>query len=480
MEVIPKNISSHSQWQSKLAPLGLVMLVAALYFETIHALFVRWIKWDEGLSHGLVIVGLFLYFLFLASPLEAKKDTFLIRLLSLVLLGVSSFSWYIANLINIYIIEQLSLLLIIIFLFFSLFGLNSVRQHFMLLFLPIFAIPIWDQLSDLLVNLSGFIVGKMVRAIDLPAVIDNNSIFIPFGEIVIADGCSGLRYLTISLAIAYVISFLNAYSIKKLAIALCIATAIGLFANWLRIFILVIVGYQSQMQSSLMSDHEYFGWALFALILFPAIYFAPVVKQQKKNFTPSPALHLSLIPFFLLLIGPGLNWILNIEPKPVVIDSQIPHEFTPITRSKMPLKIESALADKVENAVDKNGVFIEINHFQRKTKEEKLVPYIQRLYDHVAWSPISNKTLENGVEMKVFRNKHSGKFVAQQQWFQVGNLRSNHYPIAKLLQIPAIINGHNSFRIYTLQSFCNTSSCEPEISHITNVAKIYLPLAKEL
>lgn len=480
MEVIPQNTSSHSQWQSKLAPLGLLLLVVALYFETIHALFIRWIKWDEGLSHGLVIVGLFLYFLFLASPIEVKKDTFLIRLLTFIFLSLSSLSWYVANLINIYIIEQLSLLAIIIFLFISIFGLTSIRQHFMLLFLPIFAIPVWDQLSNLLVNLSGLIVGKMVRAIDLPAVIDNNSIFIPFGEIVIADGCSGLRYFTISLAIAYVISFLNGYSIKKLTIALCIAAAIGLFANWLRIFILVIVGYQSQMQSSLMNDHEYFGWALFALILFPAIYFAPVVKQQPREIISSASLNLSVLPFILLLIGPGLNWILNIEPKPTTITSQIPHEFTPVTRSKMPLKIESANADKIENAVDKNGVFVEINHFQRKNKDEKLVPYIPRLYDHVAWSLLSNKALESGLEVKIFRNKHSGKFVAQQQWFQVGDLRSNRYPVAKLLQIPAIIKGHNSFRIYTLQSLCNTSSCEMEINHLADVAKIYLPLAKEL
>ena len=55
----------------------------------------------------------------------------------------------------------------------------------------------------------------MVRVIAIPAVIDGNSIFVPDGEIVIADGCSGLRYFTISLAIAYLISLSEWLFIKK-------------------------------------------------------------------------------------------------------------------------------------------------------------------------------------------------------------------------------------------------------------------------
>ncbi|PUA27557.1 MAG: hypothetical protein B0W54_13410 [Cellvibrio sp. 79] len=476
MEVTHPNTPLTQSWYLKLIPSALILLAACLYFETTNALFIRWVKWDESLSHGLIIIGLFFYFLLISSPINAQKDSFIIRSLGLIALGGSSLAWYFSNLINLQIIEQLSLLSIMIFLFMAAFGLQALKRHISLFLLLIFTIPIWDQLTDPLVNLSGLIVGKLVRLIGLPAVIDSNSIFIPFGEIVIADGCSGLRYLTISLAIAYIISYLNGYSLKRLLLALIIATVIGLAANWLRIFILVIVGYESQMQSSLMSDHEYFGWVLFAIILFPAIYFAPVVKPSSAPGSEHKSKPKLVTAIILLSLGPVLNNFLIVTPVVAPIANEIPHEYSPVPENRMPVKVELPPADKTESAVDQHQVYIQINHFQRKTDDEKLVPYIPRLYDHVTWSLISQtKANDNsGLNIQIFRNKHSGAIIAQSQWFNVAKMQTNNYAIAKFLQIPAIISGKNNFTIYTLQSICTTSNCSNEISNIQNLSKILI------
>src|SRR5690606_8194014 len=77
---------------------------------------------------------------------------------------------------------------------------------------------------------------------------------------------------------------------------------------WIRIFILILVGYHTEMESSLMEDHETFGWIVFALICFPAIYFAPVIKVRSSIALPStanntPALGKLILLFLLLLPG---------------------------------------------------------------------------------------------------------------------------------------------------------------------------------
>ncbi len=462
----------------KLLPVFLVVLISLLHHETVQSLFVRWIKWDESLSHGLIIVGLFFFFLFSISPLIAQPKSKGLQIFFLGSLGASSIIWYLSNLINLQIIEQLSLLSLIVFTFVCVFGTHILRQQIVLLLLPIFAIPIWDQLVNPLVNLSGFMVGKMVQQINIAAVIDNNSIFIPYGEIIIADGCSGLRYLTISLAIAYIISYLNGYSVKKTLVALCIATIIGLLSNWIRIFILVIVGYESQMQSSLMSDHEYFGWGLFALIVFPAIYFAPVVKRAppvSRQKHSAPSTQAAIAPLLVLCIGPALSHFLHIAPSPSTIPDKIPHEYAPILSKKMPISVEAGNPTKSENAIDGNRVFVQISHYQRKDSNAKLVPYIARLYDNISWSIINeqiNKTDAFSFRIQIFRNKHNGIIVAQTQWFDVAGMTTNNYSIAKLLQIPAIIGGHNTFSMYTLQSICTSSSCALETDNIMNLGKI--------
>lgn len=459
----------------KLLPVFLVVLISLLHQETVQSLFIRWIKWDESLSHGLIIIGLFFYFLFSIAPIRVQKQPKGLQIFFLVALGTSSIIWYLANLINLQIIEQLSLLPLIICTFVCVFGTHILRQEIILLLLPIYAIPIWDQLVNPLVNISGFMVGKMVQQINIAAVIDNNSIFIPYGEIIIADGCSGLRYLTISLAIAYIISYLNGYSIKKTLIALGIATLIGLLSNWIRIFILVIVGYESQMQSSLMSDHEYFGWGLFALIVFPAIYFAPVVKPVTRISTQENNSPSIIVPLLVLCVGPALAYFFHITPSASTIPDKIPHEYTPILAKKMPISVEAGTPTKIETAIDGNQVFVQINHYQRKDSDEKLVPYIARLYDNISWSIIeahSNKADAPPLKIQIFRNKHNGIIIAQAQWFDVAGMTTSNYSVAKLLQIPAIIGGHNNFSMYTLQSICASPSCASEKDHIMNLGEI--------
>ena len=251
---------------------------------------------------------------------------------------------------------------------------------------------------------------------------------------------------------------------------LLVAATIGLITNWLRIFLLVIIGYETKMQSSLMNEHEYFGWFLFALIAFPAIYFAPVVKSTIKK-TPvlgySPSwIALSAI---ALSTGPALSLALNHEPEASIIETQLNHEYRPTLESRMPIHVTLSGSDKVENAVDEDQIYIQINHFQRKNASDKLVPYAPRLFDHEVWSLQSQRETSIGklnMKTQILRNKRSGKFVAQNQWFEIAGVTTARYPVAKLLQIPAIIRNMNSFTIYTTQMVCKDATCTDEINRL--------------
>src|SRR5690606_26518537 len=106
----------------------------------------------------------------------------------------------------------------------------------------------------------------------------------------------------------------------------------------------------------LMSDHEYFGWALFAMILFPAIYFAPVVKREPKAITHSLTKPKFAAAIPLLCLGPVLNILWAATPTITDISNKIPHALTPVPKSKMPIKVELPNDDKAENAVTPNEV----------------------------------------------------------------------------------------------------------------------------
>jgi len=471
--ISPKKIM-HSPLVSKLLPTFITVMVAALYYPTITHLFERWIKWDEGLSHGLIVIGLYLALQFRSSAWTATKDRTLIRTLTLCVLGGLSALWFLFHIVNLYIFEQLILVPILFFIIASVFGWRTSIKHSQLLVILIFAIPIWDQLNDPLVELSSFVVGSMVKLINMPAIIDGNSIFIPSGHIVIADGCSGLRYFVIALTLGYIISYLNHYTITKTLIVLIIAALIGLLANWLRIFILVVIGYETEMQSSLMSDHEYFGWFLFALISFPAIYFAPIIKTTASTSDRPISSQINVfMPTAALIIGPALNALIDLQPVVKTLVDVTSHKLQPITARQMPINVLSPAGGRTENVVTTTPVYVQIDQYQREKEADKLVPYIARLYDNQRWTAQSLTSVtvnEIHAELTIFRHKATQENVAQLQWFRISGVTTGRVAVAKLLQIPALLTGKNHFMIVTLQASCKMNDCDSAITALKETA----------
>src|SRR5690625_7499651 len=87
----------------------------------------------------------------------------------------------------------------------SLFGVRTIFGHRMLLLLPIFVIPVWGSLNGVLLNISSTVVGELVRVIGMPARVEGDRILIPYGHIIIADGCSGLRSFVLLLMLGYLL-----------------------------------------------------------------------------------------------------------------------------------------------------------------------------------------------------------------------------------------------------------------------------------
>jgi exosortase/archaeosortase family protein len=310
-----------------------------------------------------------------------------------------------------------------------------------------------------------------VQITSMPAVIEGNSIFIPFGQIVIADGCSGLRYFEIALALAYIIGLLNNYDERKLLPALLIAATLGLLANWLRIFILVIIGYATKMQSPLMANHEYFGWALFGAMCLPTIYWAPVIVSKPSLEAPntsSQKLYKYIFPLCALGLGPLLNLFISESPVTTEFKKILSQNIVPISESRMPLSVRApskSFKELGQAEISTERFYVEIDQYQRSLATDKLVPYIDKLYNSDEWMILAAHTIEvdsHKAALTIFRRKASDFTLVQLQWFEIGNYKTNSVAKAKLLQIPALLGGANNFKIVTLQAPCENADCTQE------------------
>lgn len=462
-----------------LLPFAVIALLPLFFWPTIAGLAHEWSQWDQSLSHAYPLLLWFAYLLFKASPLDVHPQPLTVNVLLAIILISLSLAWFLFQLVQIKLFEQVILLPLLYLSIAWVFGVKTLWQQRFLLLIPIFTLPIWDYLTTPLVQAASAVVGIMVRWMQIPALIDGSSIFIPSGHIMIADGCSGLRYLIISLAMGHAISYLNGYREKGVIACLIVAGVLGLVANWIRIFGLILVGYYTEMQSSLMEDHETFGWIIFALICFPAIYFAPVVRRatrtQGEVFVAAGWKKWAGL---LLLLVPGAILALIINPaagtKPPAY--QLDAAYFNQSYQAMPVQLQLPKS-KIQHSYQAESVRLQVDQYYPESRKERLVPYIAHQFDTETWVLDTSNIVtakNNRVRVDVLRQKSGIRKVAQLQWFDVGGYKSPTVAQAKLLQIPALLNGKSYFSIFTLQLECANSSCESAVKKLLDVNELII------
>lgn len=476
MAVVENKLQIQQLWQ-RLVPFIVVVFLLAGYWPTFVGLSAEWTQWDESLSHAYPLLIWFLVLLYKVGPLGVERQSIFLNVLVALGLITGSVFWFLLNSIQIKILEQLILLPILYLALAFTFGIKVLWQLRFLLLMPVFAIPIWDYLNDGLVQLASKIVGEMVRMIRIPALIDGSSIFIPSGHIMIADGCSGLRYLIISLALGYTISYLNGYREKGLIISLLIAGALGLIANWIRIFILILVGYYTEMESSLMEDHETFGWIVFALICFPAIYFAPVIRKEFVQIgTAGINVSYQKILLLALLMSPGF-WLgaftaqTNNTNLPQV---DLGSNGFVASSAALPLPPVLPASKRSLQFANTENIYLQINQYAPQNAQERLVPYIARQFDSQFWLQENVQVVAAAgkkVRTEQLRQKSGLKRVVQVQWFDVGGITTATVAQAKLLQIPALFSRKQYFSIFTLQAECTQVDCKETLQRLLRASE---------
>lgn len=254
-----------------------LLLLGITFHETLADLNTLWQFNNEAYSHGYLVLVLVLYVLYERRDLFVLNPTFT----PLPLAFLTGLVWTAANTINVKLGEYLILPFVL-----YLFIVSSVGWRKSLYFiLPIsalyFALPIIGFINPLLQILTIKVVTTMVNMTDMVAHIDGFYITLPYGVLHVADSCSGLSYLSAGITFTMLYSFLNIRRRRLRILSIGLMLCLSLCANWLRVYILVIVGHESKMQSPLVKEHGFLGWIIFAAIF---VFFLFVIDKLEKKF----------------------------------------------------------------------------------------------------------------------------------------------------------------------------------------------------
>jgi exosortase A len=138
---------------------------------------------------------------------------------------------------------------------------------FPLLFL-LFAVPFGDFLIDPMMDQTADITIGALKLIGIPVFREGRSFQIPTGSWSVVEACSGLRYLIASVMLGVLFAYLTYQHWHKRLLFVLFAFAMPVIANWIRAFLIVLVGHLSENRYATGIDHIISGWVFFGIVIF--------------------------------------------------------------------------------------------------------------------------------------------------------------------------------------------------------------------
>lgn len=249
------------------ALLCLLLLLFAVYHQTVRELAGLWSQLSGSYGHGYLVTGLALYLVYhdrqqLAGQIPKPSPWALTAIVAI------SLVWFLATLANVQAVQFISLYAISLSILWLILGVQLVRKLFFPLLLISFAFPFWSPLLPLLQGLATDAVYMIVRMMHLPVLRSDSSLVLPAGTLDIEESCSGLHYLLAGLALGTFYAGLNYKKTASRLLVIAVTAAAAILANIIRIVIIVYLAYRTDMQHPLVEDHLNLGWYIFSGLVF--------------------------------------------------------------------------------------------------------------------------------------------------------------------------------------------------------------------
>lgn len=464
---------------------GLFVLFVILYWNSISDLVFLWNS-NKTYSHGFLIPLLSIYLIVQKNKaltnITLKPAPLLLLPLILVL-----FLWLLASITDTRTIELTLLPLIFIFAYTSIIGYQSGFILITSLLYILVAVPIWSTLIPFFQSMAVFINELALQLSRIPTHIKGTNVVIPAGTFEIAGGCSGIRYFVTTIALGTFFALSNFKKTRTTLILIIASLILPIVFNWIRIFIIILVGHFTDMQSPLISDHVNFGWGLYAISLIPLFYLTKRLvkledRKQQPTYIQSDILKYSypklfiIIPTVLMLSGPALTTYLT-NSKPEVLQEISPPKaehpwIGPIYFNEWTPKYKGASIEinRLYLGTDNtSGISLHIFYYGKQTQDSELINELNTIAGDYTIKSQRFFTFENhNIVEKIITSNSKERLVWY--WYYVNNKSITNPIIAKIFQAQELLSEKTSSSLIALSTECD-NQCDKKKITLTHFLK---------
>lgn len=182
-------------------------------------------------------------------------------------IALAAMLWLLAELASVAAASQAMLVALIVLSVPALFGWATARVLAFPLGFLFFAVPVGEFLVPTLINHTADFTVAALRATGVPVYREGNDFVIPSGSWSVVEACSGVRYLIASLMVGTLYAYLNYQRLSKRLAFVAVAIVMPIVANWLRAYMIVMIGHLSGNKLAVGVDHLIYGWVFFGVVI---------------------------------------------------------------------------------------------------------------------------------------------------------------------------------------------------------------------
>ena len=266
--------------------LAMVVLVVA-YWPTGRGMVEIWQRSDT-FAHGFVvpIISAWLAWRHRALLHGAMAQPALWALVAVALAGLG---WLLGELAEVNALRQFAFVALLILAVPVIAGIDVARRLAFPLAFLLFAVPFGDFLLPQLMEWTASFTIMALKLSGIPVYREGLHFVIPSGSWSVVEACSGVRYLIASVMVGTLFAYLTYQTLWRRIVFVAVSFMVPVFANWMRAYMIVMLGHLSGNKLAVGVDHLIYGWVFFGVVMLLMFWIGAKWREDEpKAAVPAP------------------------------------------------------------------------------------------------------------------------------------------------------------------------------------------------
>ncbi len=266
MSAVLAGIERPSAWRAALPAVALALAaVVGLYLDAFAGMAAIWSRSDT-FAHAWLVPPIVAWLVWrrraeLAAQVPRPAPA------ALVLTAAAALAWLLGELAAVNAVVHVAAVALLVSVVPAVLGWAVARRLAFALAFAFFMVPIGEFMLDPMMEGTADFTVWALQASGVPVYREGRQFVIPSGTWSVVEACSGVRYLIASFMVGSLFAYVNYRAAWRRWVFVALSLLVPIVANWVRAYLIVMLGHLSNNRIAVGVDHLVYGWVFFGIVI---------------------------------------------------------------------------------------------------------------------------------------------------------------------------------------------------------------------